>query len=163
QVAQGRLKDAEAAFASASEEARAGGADSSSTGTVARQSLELRRVAAERASRDAQQRIDEANAAQKLVEAAEIADAEHRKQQAEVDVDLADIATVRIRGGRRDAQQTMELLEQRWEREITPHLVAANVKDLDALAAKLEEARVLDGRILAKDAELESFRVQFES
>ena len=82
---------------------------------------------------------------------------------AEVDVDLADIATVRIRGGRREAQQTMELLEQRWEREVTPHLAAANVKDLDALAAKVEEARALDASIVAKDAELESFRVQLES
>jgi len=304
QVAQGRLKNAEAAFASATEAARAAGADSSSTGTVARQSLALRRVAAEQASRDAQQRIDEANAAQKLVEAAEIADAGHRKQRAEaeraraslavaaaseqaateqlrrldvleravesraadqrmitaqtevakkaslrahleaatlerdeiisrrgaiavptldaltpmrrlsndlagargalnvglvvtvtpkrpvdirvhkdgtpaetksidepleieadaeVDIDLADIATVRIRGGRREAQQTMELLEQRWEREVAPHLAAANVKDLDALAAKVEDARALDGSIVAKDAELESFRVQFES
>jgi DNA repair exonuclease SbcCD ATPase subunit len=304
QVAQGRLKDAETAFASATDAARAAGANSSTTGTVARQNLELRRVSAEQASRDAQQRIDEANAAQKLVESAEIADAEHRKQQAaaeraraslavaaageqavteqlrrldllegaveslaadeamiaaqtdmvkkaslqarleaatlerdeiirsraaiavptlealtpmrrlandlagargalnvglvvtvtpkrpvdirvnkdgtpaetksiaepleieadaEVDVELADTAAVRIRGGRREAQQTMELLEQRWEREVTPHLAAANVKDLDALAAKVEEARTLDGSIVAKDAELESFRVQLES
>ena len=304
QVAQGRLKDAEAALASATEAARAAGADSSSIGTVARQSLELRRVAAEQASRNAQQRLDEANAAQKFVEAAENAHAEHRKQHAEaertreslavavaseqaateqlrrldvleravesraandsmmtaqtdvakeaslraqleaatrerdeiisgraaiavppldaltpmrrlandlagargalnvglvvtvtpkrplnirvhkdgtpaetksidelleieadaeVDVDLADIATVRIRGGRREAQHTMELLEQRWEREVTPHLAATNVKDLDALAAKVEEARALDARIVAKDAELESFRIQLES
>ena len=46
------------------EAAKAAGADSSTTATVARQSLELRRVAAEQASRNAQQRIDEANAAQ---------------------------------------------------------------------------------------------------
>ena len=304
QVAQGRLKNAQAAFASATEAARAAGADSSSIGTLARQSLELRRVAAEQASRNAQQRIDEANAAQKFVEAAEAADVEHRKQQAEaerareslaaavgsdqaateqlrrlevleravesraadesmitaqtdvakeaslrakleaatrerdeiisgraaiavptldaltpmrrlandlagargalnvglvvtvtpkrqvdirvqkdgtpgetksidkpleieadaeVDVDLANIATVRIRGGRRKAQHTMELLEQRWEREVTPHLAAANVKDLDALATKVEEARGLDARIVAKDAELESLRIQLES
>ncbi|MCU1382593.1 MAG: putative GTP-binding protein [Acidobacteria bacterium] len=302
-VAQGRLKDAEAALASATEAARAAGADSSSTGTVARQSLELRRVAAEQASRDAQQRTDEANAAHKLVEAAETADAEYRKQQAEaerareslavaaaseqtateqlrrldvleralesraaderllsaqtevekeaslrahleagtlerdeiiraraaisvptldaltpmrrlandlagargalnvglvvtvtpkrpvdisvqkdgtpgvtrsidepleiqadaeVDVDLADVMTVRIRAGRREAQQTMELLEQRWGRDIVPHLSAANVNDLDALAAKVEEARALDTSIVAKHAELESFRVQLE-
>ena len=55
------------------------------------------------------------------------------------------------------------VLEQRWEREVMPHLAAANVKDLDALAAKVEEARALDASIVAKDAELESFRVQFES
>jgi hypothetical protein len=79
-VAQGRLKDTEAAFASATE---AAAADSSNTGTVARQSLELRRVAADQASRDAQQRIDEANAAQKLVEAAQSAEGEHRRQLAE--------------------------------------------------------------------------------
>jgi hypothetical protein len=303
-VAQGRLKDAEAALASATEAARTAGADSSSIGTVARQSLELRRVAAEQASRNAQQQIDEANAAQKFVEAAENAEAEHRKQHAEaertreslavavaseqaatdqlrrldvleravesraandsmmtaqtdvakeaslraqleaatrerdeitnrraaivvptldaltpmrrlandlagargalnvglvvtvtpkrpvnirvhkdgtpaetksidelleieadaeVDVDLADVATVRIRGGRREAQHTMELLEERWEREVTPHLATTNVKDLDALAAKVEEARTLDARIVAKDAELESLRIHLES
>ena len=287
QVAQGRLKDAEAAFESAKEAARAAGADSSSTGTVARQSLELRRVAADQASRDAQQRIDEANAAQKLVEAAETADAEHRKQQAEAERARASLAeaaaseqaateqlrrldvleravesraadekddqppkpmsTRRHRFGRtwrrRHSSETRssagapplpsrhshalapmrrlandlagargalnvglvvtvtpkrpvdirvqkdgtpakpsrsmsrsrskrmpkstsisptsrpcgfaagderhsrrcELLEQRWEREVAPHLAAANVKDLDALAAKVEEARALDG------------------
>ena len=56
-----------------------------------------------------------------------------------------------------------ESLEQRWEREVAPHLAAANVKDLDALAAKVEEARALDASIDAKDAELESLRVQIAS
>jgi hypothetical protein len=82
---------------------------------------------------------------------------------AEVDVDVADIATVRIRGGRREAQHTMESLEQRWEREVVPHLTAANVKDLDALAAKVEEARAFDATVVAKDAELQSLRVQIAS
>src|SRR5262249_35767095 len=50
QVAEGGLKEAEAAFASATEAARAASSDSSSTGTVARQSLELRKVTAEQAS-----------------------------------------------------------------------------------------------------------------
>ena len=82
---------------------------------------------------------------------------------AEVDVDIADVATVRIRGGRREAQQTVESLEERWEREVAPHLAAANVTDLDALGAKVEEARALDASIVAKDAELESLRVQIAS
>ena len=50
-----------------------------------------------------------------------------------------------------------------WEREVAPHLAAANVEDLDALAAKVEEARALDASIVAKDAELESLRVQIAS
>src|SRR5436190_19651698 len=58
---------------------------------------------------------------------------------AEVDVDLADIATVRIRGGRREAKHTMELLEERWEREVTPHLAATNVTELDVLSGTEEE------------------------
>ena len=69
QTAQERLKDAEAAFKSAEEAARAAGADSGTTGTVARQSLEIRRGEAERAARDAQQQIDKALAAKGLVDA----------------------------------------------------------------------------------------------
>ncbi len=79
---------------------------------------------------------------------------------AEVDLDIGDVATVRIRGGRREAQQTAEALEARWSREVAPHLAAANVADLDGLSAKIAEAQELDASIKAKGVELESLQFQ---
>jgi hypothetical protein len=78
---------------------------------------------------------------------------------ASVDVDLG-AAAVRVRGGRREAQRTVQGLEQQWEREVAPHLAAAGAGDLDALTARVEEARALDTSIAAKKAELESLRLQ---
>ncbi len=82
---------------------------------------------------------------------------------AEIDLDLPDIATVQIRGGRREAQHTMRSLEQRWEHEVEPHLAAAKVNDLDGLSARLEEARALDVSIAATRAELKSLGEQIAS
>jgi hypothetical protein len=82
---------------------------------------------------------------------------------AEVDIELGDIATVRIRGGRREAQQTAESLETRWSREVAPHLAAANVADLDGLSAKIAEAQELDTSVRARDTELQSLQVQIAS
>ena len=69
-VARGRQAEADAALKSAEEAARAEGSDPGVTDTVVRQQLELRKSAADQAVREAQQRIDAALAAQKLVEAA---------------------------------------------------------------------------------------------
>ena len=52
----------------AEEAARAEGSDPGVTDTVVRQQLELRKSAADQAAREAQQRIDAAVAAQKLVD-----------------------------------------------------------------------------------------------
>jgi hypothetical protein len=82
---------------------------------------------------------------------------------AEVDLEIGKIATVRVRGGRREARRTAESLEERWIREVVPHLGAANVSDLDRLSAKVAEAQELDARIKTKDAELESLRAQIAS
>ena len=82
---------------------------------------------------------------------------------AEVDIDIGDIATVRIRGGRRDAQRKAEALEARWRSEVEPHLAAAKVADLDGLSAKIAEAQALDASIKAKDAELQSLQAQIDS
>ena len=79
---------------------------------------------------------------------------------AEVEVSIADIATVRVRGGRREAQEKAQGLEDRWSREVGPHLVAAGVTDLDGLDAKIAEAQELDADIKTKDAEMESLRAQ---
>jgi hypothetical protein len=303
-VAQVQQGEADAAFESAEEAVRATGADPAVFDTVARQRLELRRVAADQASREAQQQIDGATAAQKLVAAAVTADREHRAQQtevdnarvalaeadakvrsdderlrrvdlleralavrtaderasvaqadvdkhaalrarreaevterdaldkrraaiavpaanafgrmrqlaidlagahgalnvglvvtvtpsrpidirvtkdgtaadpaltaealeleanAQVDVDIGDVATVRVRGGRREAQQTVESLEGRWSREVAPYLAAANVSDLDGLSARIAEAQGLETSVKAKDAELDSLQIQIAS
>lgn len=79
---------------------------------------------------------------------------------AEVEVAIADIATVRIRGGRREAQEKAQGLEDRWNREAAPHLIAAGVTDLDGLDAKIAEAQDLDAGIKTKVAEMESLRAQ---
>ncbi|MEO7275230.1 MAG: AAA family ATPase [Vicinamibacterales bacterium] len=71
-----------------------------------------------------------------------------------------EVATVEIRGGRPEAQRTMRRLEQRWQREVAPHLAAAGVADLDALAAQVEDARGLEAGIEARQAEVESLRAQ---
>lgn len=79
---------------------------------------------------------------------------------AEVEVTIADIATVRVRGGRREAQEKTQGLEDRWRRDVEPHLVAAGVTELDGLDARIAEAQGLDGTIKAKDTEMESLRAQ---
>jgi hypothetical protein len=79
---------------------------------------------------------------------------------AEVEVTIPDVATVSVRGGRRKAQEKARSLEDRWNREATPHLIAADVTDLDGLDAKIAEARDLDASINAKNLEIESLRVQ---
>jgi hypothetical protein len=302
--AQAQQADAEAAFESAEAAARGMGSDPTVTDTVARQRLELRRAAADQASREAQQEIDSATAAQKLVDTVAAADREHRERKtevdnarvalaeadatvgsveeqshhidlleraldartadervsvaqadvdkhaalrsrreaevaerdaidkrraaiavpaadavglmrrlandlagargalnvglvvtvkpsrpisirvkkdgtvadpaltaetleveasAEVDIDVGDVAIVRVRGGRREAQQTVESLESRWSREVAPHLAAANVTDLDGLSVKIAEAQELYTSVKAKDAELQSLEVQIAS
>jgi AAA domain len=82
---------------------------------------------------------------------------------AEVDIGIGDVAEVRIRGGRRQAQETARGLEKRWSDEVAPHLAAAGVDDLDRLAAKVEDAQALDAAVKLKDAELESLRGQLTS
>ncbi len=303
-VAQVQQEEAAAALESAEKAARPAGSDAAMTDTVARQRLELRKIAAEQSSREAQQRIEGTTSARKLVDAVATADREHRAQQAEaenarvaltdaadtersadeqlrridqleraldarnaddrasvaqadvdkhadlqarleleaserealeerraaiaipaadalgamlrlgndlagargalnvglvvtvtpsrpidirvnqdgmaadpslpgdtleveadteVDIDIGDIATVRIRGGRRDAQRKAEALETRWSREVEPHLAAANVADLDGLSAKITEAQALDASVKAKNAELQSLQAQIDS
>jgi hypothetical protein len=81
----------------------------------------------------------------------------------EVDIDIGDVATVRIRDGRRYAQETVESLEARWRREVAPHLDTANVKDLEGLSTKITEAHGLHTNIEAKNGELHSLQVQIEA
>jgi len=78
----------------------------------------------------------------------------------EVELEIADRASVRIRGGRREVQEKVRTLEDRWNLEIAPHLAAVDATDLAGLEAKVEEVQALDARIKAKDVEIESLRTQ---
>jgi hypothetical protein len=80
--------------------------------------------------------------------------------KAEVELAIGDIATVLVRGGRREAQEEAKDLEARWSREVEPHLVAAGVADLIGLDAKIVDAQELDAGIKTKDAEMESLAAQ---
>jgi len=80
-----------------------------------------------------------------------------------VDIGIGDLAEVRIRGGRRDAQQIVRDLEKRWADEVSPQLVASGVADLDGLTARLEETLALDAAVKVKDGELESLSGQLTS
>jgi hypothetical protein len=75
---------------------------------------------------------------------------------AEVEVDVADLAIVRVRGGRRDAQDKVSALESRREAALLPHLTAAGVADLEALETRLAEAKDLDSQLQSLDGNLES-------
>ena len=74
---------------------RAEGSDSGVTDTVVRQQLELRKSAADKAVREAQQRIDAVTTAQKLVEAVSRSERDLQDQQAKADsaVEAASQAT----------------------------------------------------------------------
>jgi hypothetical protein len=80
--------------------------------------------------------------------------------RAEVEVAIGDVATVHVRGGRREAQEKARGLEDRWRTEVEPHLLAAGVADLDGLDVNSREAQELDADIKAKDTEIESLRPQ---
>jgi DNA repair exonuclease SbcCD ATPase subunit len=77
---------------------------------------------------------------------------------AEVELDIGDVATVQIRGGRREAQARVRTLQDRWRTEVEPHLAAAGVADLVALDAACEKARELDTPIRDKDIEAGALR-----
>ncbi len=74
----------------------------------------------------------------------------------EVEVYVADLVTVRVRGGRRETQERVRSLESRWDAEALPHLQTAGVADLDALDAKRAEARDLEARLQSLDGSLDS-------
>jgi len=79
---------------------------------------------------------------------------------AEVEVVIAELATVRVRGGRREAQEKARNLENRWSGEVVPHLAAAGVTDLDGLDTRIAAAQELDASIKTKDAAMELLRTQ---
>ena len=78
----------------------------------------------------------------------------------EVEVDVANLATIRVRGGRRVAQERVQALESRWETEARPHLAAAGATDLDGLEARIAEARELEARLQSLDGDLRALQRQ---
>ena len=78
-------------------------------------------------------------------------------------IGIGGVADVRIRGGRRQGQETVRQLEKRWTDEVAPHLAAAAVEDLDGLALKVEEAQDVDAALRMKDAELQSLQGELAS
>jgi len=79
---------------------------------------------------------------------------------AEVELSIADLASVTIRGGRRAAREKVQELKERWKKEAKPHLIAAAVKDIDRLESKIAEAQGLDANLKAKDLEIDSLKTQ---
>jgi AAA domain len=82
---------------------------------------------------------------------------------AEVEIDIPDVATVHVRGGRREAQEKAQALEASWVKEVEPHLNAAGVTDLAGLDAKIAESTELDADIKARDLEVESLGGQIDA
>ena len=77
-----------------------------------------------------------------------------------LEIGIADVATVRIRGGRRDARERVHVLEQQWVQDVAPHLAAAAVPDLDGLDSKIAESVKLDAQVQEKDNESQAFEAQ---
>lgn len=91
------------------------------------------------------------------------AEAVEVEANSQVDVEIDDFAQIRILGGRRDAQEVVRNLEERWGNEVAPVLTAAGVADLDALAASLDELRALDAALNLTTSELGSLQEQLAS
>ena len=78
----------------------------------------------------------------------------------ELEIGIADVATLWIRGGRPDARERVRTLEQQWDKDVVPHLVAAEVPDLDGLDSRIAEATTLDAQIKEKNNESQTFEAQ---
>ena len=77
-----------------------------------------------------------------------------------IDIDIVDVAAVRIRGGKREAQERARMLEARWAAEAMPVLAAAAATTLSDLDIRLAEGRTLDAELLTKRTELAAIEEQ---
>jgi hypothetical protein len=77
-----------------------------------------------------------------------------------IDIELADVAAIRIRGGKRETQERARTLEERWAAEAMPLLTAARARTLGDLDVRLTEGRILDSELLRKRAELATLEEQ---
>ena len=64
----------------------------------------------------------------KRVEAKSTAKPLEIEANAEVEIAIADVATVHVRGGRREAQEKAQALENSWGREVEPHLMPPGLR-----------------------------------
>jgi energy-coupling factor transporter ATP-binding protein EcfA2 len=80
----------------------------------------------------------------------------------EVDLEIGTVASIKIRGGGKAVREAVLSLEERWNREVAPHLETAGVTDLDGLEAKAVQAQELDAGLRERDVEVESLRTQVE-
>ena len=83
--------------------------------------------------------------------------------KSQVEIDIADVASLKVVGGNREAQERATALERRWQEEALPHLLAADVEDLEALERYVEETRGLDERIAAKLRERSRLQAEIEA
>jgi hypothetical protein len=128
-VARGRQVEAKDRLEVAEEVSHAEGSDPGFTETVVRQQLEIRNSAADQAAREAQQRIDAALAAQKVVEAVANAERELEDRVAKADraFQLASKSTAAVKTAD-DKLQRYDLLE----RTLDVHAADKQVKDAQA-------------------------------
>lgn len=77
-----------------------------------------------------------------------------------IDIEIPDVAAVRIRGGKRQAQERARALEERWNGEAMPLLTAARATTLSELDTRLTEGRALDSELLRNRAELATLEEQ---
>lgn len=79
---------------------------------------------------------------------------------AALEIGIPEVATFRIRGGRKDARERVHALEQHWTQEVLPHLAAAAVQDIDGLDSKIAESVKLDAQIQEKNTESHTLEAQ---
>jgi hypothetical protein len=79
---------------------------------------------------------------------------------ASLELTIPGVVSVRVQGGSHEAQAEVAALESRWELEVEPHLKTAGVNSLEALDAKIEEARQLDASIKHQENEVRSLQQQ---
>ncbi len=146
------LKSAQAAevaagdvLAAAEEAARP---DSDMADTVARQALELRKVAAEQAVQGARQRVEAAAGAQRLVDAAGRAEEDHCKQEAEAARAREKLSeATKAEQSANDALRRCDLLERGLEARTAEKQVASAQADIERESAlQAEHTRVSDER-----------------
>ena len=136
QVVRDQQGKAVAALEAAEEAARAEGSDPGVTDTVVRQQLELRKSAADQAAREAQQRIDTALAAQKLVEAVGAAELDLRDQRAKAARALESAAkATATEKVTESGLQRCDLLERALDVHAADKQVADGQADVDKEAA----------------------------
>jgi hypothetical protein len=116
------------------------------TDTVARQRLELRKATTDQASREAQQHIDGAIGAQKLVDAVATADPEHRARQAEADGARATLAGATAKQLAIDDQlRSVDVLERALDARTADEQATAAQADVDKDAVLRARLKVETG------------------